>query len=109
MTQNSFGIYSASSFRNVSVTVSLRRSETGRRRYGMAFLLTSLATVVSLARAVLLALLIAVVFLGWLAVKESALQSEISEARTARMRRSNVGSRCGRIVLRDKAGCRRPG
>jgi O-antigen ligase len=69
---NNFGIYSASCS-VMCLSLYLFGAETGRRRYGMAFLLTSLATVVSLARGVLLALVVAVVFLGWLAVKRRVL------------------------------------
>jgi O-antigen ligase len=69
---NSFGIYSASCS-VMCLSLYLFGAETGRRRYGMAFLLTSLATVVSLARAVLLALVVAGAFLGWLAVKRRVL------------------------------------
>ena len=71
---NNFGIYSASCS-VMYLSLYLFGPEKGRRLYGMAFLLTALATVVSLARAVLLALVVAVAFLAWLSVKRRVLSA----------------------------------
>ncbi len=72
---NNFGMYSATCS-VMLLSLYLFGEEAGRRRYGAGFLVVLLATVVSLARAVLLALAVAVLFLAYVAIKKRVLSGQ---------------------------------